>query len=140
LPRTAGRLAVYNSDTCSPFGGRVIEIALTGVEPMRRTMLGGFILAALILTVGDRVSDTAVAQAKKDTKAAKDTKEKRDTKAGVIEIKKGKDDKYRFFVRDGEGKLVAMSGPGGFETVKDAEAAIDHLKGIVARAKVEVEK
>jgi uncharacterized protein YegP (UPF0339 family) len=102
---------------------------------MRRTMLGGLVLAALILTVGNTVPDTAVAQAKKDTKAAKD---KRDAKVGVIEITKGKDDKYRFFVRDGEHKLLAMSGPGGFETPKDAEAAIEQLKEVVARAKVNV--
>ena len=104
-------------------------------------------MAALILTVGNTVPDTAVAQAKKETKTGKDAKDvkdkkdakdKKDSKAGVIEITQGKDEKYRFFVRDGEGKLLAMSGPGGFATMKEAEAAIDHLKDIVAKAKVNV--
>ena len=41
-------------------------------------------------------------------------------------------------VRDGEGKLLAMSGPGGFATSKDAEAAIDHLRAVIGKAKVNV--
>jgi len=107
-------------------------------------MLGGLVLAALILTVGNTVPGDAVAQAKKETKVGKDAKDKKDVKdkkdstAGVIEITQGKDEKYRFFVRDGDGKLLAMSGPGGFATAKEAEAAIDHLKDIVAKAKVNV--
>jgi uncharacterized protein YegP (UPF0339 family) len=110
---------------------------------MRKTMFGGFLLAALILA-GGVSPDTVVAQAKKDDKATKkDDKaakkdDKKDAKAGVIEITKGKDDKFRFFVRDGEGKLLAMSGPGGFATPKDAEAAIDHLKEVISKAKPSV--
>lgn len=105
---------------------------------MRRTVLGGIVMAALILTLGVSNSDNAVAQAKKDDKTAKkeDKGAKKDAKTGVIEITKGKDDKYRFFVRDADGKLLAMSGPGGFATTKDAEAAIDQLKEVVAKAKV----
>jgi uncharacterized protein YegP (UPF0339 family) len=105
---------------------------------MRKTLVGGLVLAGLILAVGTPVPEAAVAQAKKDTKAARDAKDGRDAKAGVIEITRGKDDKYRFFVRDGEGKLVAMSGPGGFDTAKDAEAAIERLKEIVAKARAKV--
>src|SRR4051794_12288783 len=101
---------------------------------MRKSMFGGLVLAALILALGVR-PETVVAQAaKKDDKAAKKddktAKEKKDAKAGIIEITKGKDDKFRFFVRDVEGKLLAMSGPGGFATPKDAEAAIDQLKDV----------
>ena len=109
---------------------------------MRKTLVGGFVLLAMIVTVGTAPPDVAVAQAKKDDKAGKAAKGKKETadKAGVIEVTKGKDDKYRFFVRDGDGKLLAMSGPGGFATVKDAEAAIDTLKEVVAKAKVNVEK
>ena len=59
---------------------------------------------------------------------------------GTIEITQGKDDKYRFFVRDGEGKLLAMSGPGGFETVKDAQKAVDTLKDVIRTAKVSISK
>jgi uncharacterized protein YegP (UPF0339 family) len=104
---------------------------------MRRAILGGLVLAGLVVGVGTTMPDAVVAQAKKDDKAAKD---KKDAKAaGVIEITKGKDDKYRFFVRDADGKLLAMSGPGGFATTKDAEAAIATLKDVVGKAKV-VEK
>ena len=109
---------------------------------MRKLMFGAFMLAAFVLAAGVS-TDTVVAQGKdKDKapvkdKAAKDKdKDKKDAKAGIIEITKGKDDKFRFFVRDSEGKLLAMSGPGGFATPKDAEAAIDHLKEVIGKAKV----
>jgi uncharacterized protein YegP (UPF0339 family) len=102
---------------------------------MRSTMFGGFVLAALILFGGVN-PDSVSAQAKKEDKAAKKEDKKKDAKAGVIEIAKGKDDKFRFFVRDSEGKLLAMSGPGGFASPKDAEEAIDHLKEVVGKAKV----
>jgi hypothetical protein len=105
---------------------------------MRKTMFGGLVLAALFLTVGVRPDPVIAQAAKKDDKAKdKDKKDKKEAK-GVIEIAKGKDDKFRFFVRDGEGKLLAMSGPGGFATPKDAEEAIDHMREIVAKAKVHV--
>jgi uncharacterized protein YegP (UPF0339 family) len=65
---------------------------------------------------------------------------KKDVKSGVIEISEGKDGKFRFFVRDGEGKLLAMSSPGGFATEKDARAAIDSLKAVISRATVTVKK
>lgn len=108
---------------------------------MGKTTLCGFLLAALILACGAR-PDAVVAQAKKEDKAAKKDdkkiKDKKDAKGGVIEITKGKDDKFRFFVRDGDGKLLAMSSPGGFATPKDAEKAIDRLREVVSKAKVSV--
>lgn len=106
---------------------------------MRKTVFGGFLLAALILAVG--VSpDAVVAQAKKDDKAAKKDDKSTKSKAGVVEIAKGKDDKFRFFVRDAEGKLLAMSGPGGFATPKEAQEAIDDLKEVISKAKVSVKE
>ena len=110
---------------------------------MRKTLVGGILLFGLVVTAGVPSPDAAVAQAKKEDKAGKDAKAgkaKKETadKAGVIEVTKGKDDKYRFFVRDADGKLLAMSGPGGFATVKDAEEAIAQLKETVAKAKVSV--
>jgi hypothetical protein len=101
---------------------------------MRKTTFAALVLGALMVAGGTNPDDV-VAQAKKEDKAAK---VKKDTKAGVIEIAKGKDDKFRFFVRDSEGKLLAMSGPGGFATAKDTETAIDELKEVVAKAKVVV--
>jgi hypothetical protein len=61
-------------------------------------------------------------------------------KEGAIEIAEGKDGKFRFFVRDDEGKLLAMSSPGGFASVKDAQKAIDELKDVIKTAKVTVAK
>jgi hypothetical protein len=110
---------------------------------MSKAMFGGFVLAALILASGLSPDGVVSARADKGDKAAdkkdkKDKKDAKDTKGGVIEIAKGRDDKFRFFVRDGEGKLLAMSGPGGFASPKEAEAAIDELREVVAKAKVHV--
>ena len=53
---------------------------------------------------------------------------------GHIEIKQGQDDKFRFFVRDGDDKLVAASSPTGYETAAMAEKDIEKLKEIMAHA------
>ncbi len=88
---------------------------------MRKVIVGGLLLLALALTtVGVKQTD---AQAKKSV-------------SGVIEIGEGKDGRYRFFVRDNDGKLVAMSSPRGFASVKDAETEIGRLKQIASKAKV----
>ncbi len=113
---------------------------------MYRATLACLVSAVMVLA-GGAVRSTATADDKpKDSKSAKDDKAKaskdsgaKTAKAGVIEITKGRDDKFRFFVRDGEGKLLAMSGPGGFATTKEAEEAIDRLKEVIAKAKVSVE-
>jgi uncharacterized protein YegP (UPF0339 family) len=75
----------------------------------------------------------APAQDKKDVK-----KEARGTKSatGVIEINEGKDGKFRFVIRDGDGKLLAMSGPTGFATREDAGKAVETLKAVLPGAKV----
>jgi hypothetical protein len=94
---------------------------------MRKVLLGGFLLVLLILVRGT-APGVVEAQGKKGGTT------------GVIEIGEGKDGKFRFFVRDAEDKLVAMSSPGGFASVKDAQAAIDRLKEIVSKAKVTILK
>jgi uncharacterized protein YegP (UPF0339 family) len=94
---------------------------------MRRLYLC-LILAAALATAGTIPPPAVQGQGKKDAKS------------GVIEISEGKDGKFRFFVRDGEGKLLAMSSPGGFATEKDARAAIDSLKAVISRATVTVKK
>ena len=105
---------------------------------MRRTLCGGIVLAALMILVGQPGSD-AVAQAKKEKTGKVEVKDKKEAKgSAVIEIKAGKDDKFRFFVRNADGELLAMSGPGGFATAKEAEAAIAELKDAIAKAKVTV--
>jgi len=96
---------------------------------MVKAILAGFVFAVLLLVCGTG-PDAVVAQAPKKPGAAAPPA------AGVIEIGEGKDGKFRFFVRDSEEKLLAMSGPGGFPTAKDAETAIQRLKDVVKTAKV----
>jgi uncharacterized protein YegP (UPF0339 family) len=79
---------------------------------------------------GSATTAPAVAQQKKETK--KSTK----AAAGTIEINEGKDGKYRFLIRDGEGKLLAMSGPTGFEKRDEAVKAIETLKDVLPGAKM----
>jgi len=97
---------------------------------MVKAVLAGFVFAVL-LVVGGTGGDAVVAQAPKKPGAAPAP-----AAAGVIEIGEGKDGKFRFFVRDSEDKLLAMSGPGGFSSTKDAETAIQKLKDVVKTAKV----
>jgi hypothetical protein len=56
--------------------------------------------------------------------------------AAVIEIAEGKDDKFRFFVRSAEAKLLARSSPTGFATEREARAAVEELKDALRGAKV----
>jgi hypothetical protein len=96
---------------------------------MRKLLFGGVVLAGLLLAYG--AAPDAVGQGKKKSASSA---------AGVIEIGEGKDGRFRFAVRDDAGKLLAMSGPRGFETVKDAHTAIDRLKDVVSTAKVTMKK
>jgi len=100
------------------------------VAAMRKVVLAGFVFAAL-LVVGSTGGDAVVAQVPKKPGAAPAP-----AASGVIEIGEGKDGKFRFFVRDDKDKLLAMSGPPGFATAKDAEEAIKRLKDVVKTAKV----
>ena len=78
----------------------------------------------------------ALAQDKKDTKKdAKTTK----AAAAVIEVNEGKDGKFRFFVRDADDKLLAMSGT-GFATREDAVKAIEKLRDALPTAKIAAPK
>ncbi|MBX9581704.1 MAG: hypothetical protein K2X87_15485 [Gemmataceae bacterium] len=63
-------------------------------------------------------------------------KEAKAGKPGTVEVKQGKDDKYRFTVRDADGKFLAMSGPTGFATKAEAVKALDALKAALDGAKV----
>lgn len=91
---------------------------------MRKIVFALLLLAGICFLTNGAV----VAQAKKADPA-------------TIEIGEGKDGKFRFFVRDEDGKLLAMSQPpGGFATEKDAREAIDVFKATVAKAKVVLKK
>lgn len=91
---------------------------------MRNRLFGSFVLLALLfgaVVMSDR------ATAKEDKKEA----------AGTIEIEEGKDGKFRFRVKDGSDKILAH-GQGNFATAKDAQAAAENLKKVVASAKVKI--
>jgi hypothetical protein len=107
-------------------GGSTSQVS--GGVAMRKLGCTALVLTVFLLARGG-APEEAVAQVKKDKKGAP-------AAAGVIEIGEGKDGKFRFFVRNDEGKLLAMSGPGGFATAKEAEAAIKDLREVVSKAKV----
>jgi uncharacterized protein YegP (UPF0339 family) len=95
-------------------------------------LLSSVLAAALVVGLAG-VGGPAPAQDKKD----KDTKTTKAAKGGAtIEVNEGKDGKYRFLVRDADGKLLAMSGPTGFETKAAAEKAVDALKAALPTAKL----
>ena len=49
---------------------------------------------------------------------------------GRIEIREGRDEKFRFFIY-GDDKLIAMTGGSGLATKADAEKAVDELRAIL---------
>ena len=98
---------------------------------MRKLWVGACGLAVMFVALD--VSPCA-AQSKKET-----TKKADATPAATIDIKVGKDGKFRFTIRDADGKLLAMSGPSGFATSDDAAEAIATLKAAIVKAKVSVE-
>lgn len=68
-------------------------------------------------------SDSTEAQSKKSS-----------PKTGSIELIESKDGKFRFSVRDGDGKYLAGS-PVGHETEKEAREAAESLRTVIATAK-----
>jgi len=78
--------------------------------------------------------------AEQQNKTDSDTKKiPLDTKVpaqGTVEISEGKDGKYRFFVRDSQGKVVGGSGLTGFESKEAAAKAVQSLKEILNHAKL----
>lgn len=97
-------------------------------------LLSGLCAAALVVGLAG-AGGVAPAQDKKDTKKTTAPKG-----GGTIEINEGKDGKFRFNVRDADGKLLAMSGPSGYATKDDAAKAVDALKAALGGAKVEYGK
>jgi uncharacterized protein YegP (UPF0339 family) len=96
------------------------------------------LIVCVALLAGMAASTMLVSSASLAQGTKKDKKDKvaKDKGAPLIEITEGKDGKFRFFVRNGEGKLLAMSSPTGFASEKDASKAIDELKEAVKSAKV----
>lgn len=83
-----------------------------------------FLMVAL---AGLSASALSVSHAQtKDKESAKKT-----AKKGKIEIREGKDEKFRFFVYNGDGKLLAMSSPAGYKSAKDAEKGVEEMKDVI---------
>ena len=82
----------------------------------------------------------ADAQDKKDTKkdAKKDAKkaDKKDAKAkdGSIEIYKDASGNFRFRIKDGDGKVIAMP-PKGYAEKEEVEKLLEQIKTILEKAK-----
>ena len=100
------------------------------------TRLFGLCAALIALTVAAGPSVNAQEKKEKDKETPKKTTQPTKAAPGFIEINEGKDGKFRFFVRDGEGKLLAMSGPAAYATKEDAQKGLDALKAILPTAKV----
>ena len=96
------------------------------------------LIVCLALLAGMAAATTIMDSASLAQGTRKDKKDKitKGKGAAVIEITEGKDGKFRFFVRNAEGKLLAMSSPGGFASEKEASRAIAELKEVVKSAKV----
>jgi hypothetical protein len=87
-----------------------------------KTLLGALFLtgATILMVVGN---PDALAQGKKSAKA------------GTIEIIESRDGKYRFTVRDADGKYVGGSAV-GHATAKEARDAVDELRRVLANATI----
>lgn len=103
-----------------------------------RKLFACLLMFAMIVGVTTITHPTALAQPTKKDKKDKDTPKKVAPKSGTgtIEVAEGKDGKFRFFVRNADGKLLAMSGPGGFATDKEAAKAVEELREVINAAKV----
>ena len=60
----------------------------------------------------------------------KGTPKKSKKDSGHVEIREGKDGKFRFMIYSGD-KFLGMSAANGFETAKDAEKAFEEFKEVV---------
>jgi hypothetical protein len=98
-----------------------------------RTFLACIVMLSFLLGFTDISRTTTMAENVRD-------KAKEPKKTGKIVITEGGDAKFRFFVWDSDGNLLAMSGLGGFATEKEAKETIDSLKEVLARAKVSTMK
>ena len=85
--------------------------------------LVGVFLAAVVAVAMTSGSAELLAQNKKST-----------AKQGTIELIESHDGKYRFTVRDSEGKYIGGSSV-GHETEKEAKEAVEELKSVMVSAK-----
>jgi uncharacterized protein YegP (UPF0339 family) len=92
-----------------------------------RKLLVGVMLVVCMVAFSAVTSPVAVAQVKKD-------KDKKGAKGGHIEIGEGKDGKFRYSVRNAEGKFLA--GSAAYATEAEAKKGIEELKEVLKTATV----
>ena len=80
-----------------------------------------------------------VPKTKADPKGTKPVDPKPAAAKGSVVIKPGRDDKFRFFVRDEHDKSLMQSST-GYATEEDAKKMLDTVKAILATSKVTSEK
>lgn len=87
---------------------------------MKKLLGATVVLAALMLLTSG--TESTLAQAKKAA-----------SKAGTVELVESKDGKFRFTIRDADGKYLGGSTV-GHETEKEAKEAVEELKKVLATA------
>ncbi|MGL6094676.1 MAG: hypothetical protein ACRC7O_02595 [Fimbriiglobus sp.] len=105
---------------------------------MTPNLRGLALFTALAVTIS-AASTPVTAQDKKPAPAkdAKDAKAapSRGKATGTIEIAESKNGKFRFGIRDADGKYLCGSLPSAFATKEEAAEALEKLKSILATAK-----
>ncbi|NBO91203.1 MAG: hypothetical protein EBV06_02630 [Planctomycetia bacterium] len=91
---------------------------------MRKVCLTALLAAAFLMSGS---TGSLLAQGKKGT--------------GTIEVNESaKDGKFRLAIRNADGKYLAGSSPTGFATEKEALAALEELKAVLAKGSVVKQK
>ncbi|HET6576509.1 MAG TPA: hypothetical protein VFG68_23110 [Fimbriiglobus sp.] len=96
-------------------------------------LVRGLALVAAMTTVSVVALSVADAQEKGKKAAGKTT--------GIVEVKEGKDGKFRFTIRDNSKKFLAQGGgPSGYATKDDAMKALEKLKEALENPKISYTK
>jgi uncharacterized protein YegP (UPF0339 family) len=96
-------------------------------------LVRGLALVAAMATVSVVALSVADAQ-EKGKKATEKT-------TGIVEVNEGKDGKYRFTIRDNDGKFLAQGGgPTGYATRDDAMKGLEKLKAALENPKITSKK
>lgn len=96
---------------------------------------------AVVTLSSPMASATQKEKAKAKAADPKPEEPKKTTAAkGSVVIKPDAKGRFRLSVKNEDGKTLLMSAGNGFETEKEARDAIEDIKGILASAKVTVEK
>ncbi|MCI0682730.1 MAG: DUF1508 domain-containing protein [Gemmataceae bacterium] len=115
-----GPREAYNCGAAIGVKRRVSFIVTTYCEgTIMRKLLGTLFLAGAAALVFVNTSDS-LAQAKK-------------AKGGVIEVSQGKDGKWRFSIRNADGKYLGGTAV-GHATEKAAKEIVEELKEVIAKA------